>query len=432
MTKPAFSKSLLVLVSSLALVCAPRPASARHDGRPKGGGGSHSGNSHGGGSFHGGGHSNFKSGGHSYSAPRAYRGSRGGSQAYSSHLGGGFRNNTRANGGFSARSGSFSARQPGSFAGNFSRSANSVNRGFGSSSGTRNFGGFGSSQSVAQGSRASTGRWQSFGNLGGRSVLASAHTSGNLSGFGWRPFGNASRFSGAEIHSGSPTRVRTNSQWRSFGNSTGAVSSARNNSGFSSFGTDRTSAARFHSLNPDFSSRFSGIGFGPAHSSSFSSFSSNRSFGELGESRFGASGFGRSAFSGESFNGSGFGAGVSLIPNLLGGFLNLGTTLFAGPGALAANALTFAVQAFVSAIASSGSDQGGFEGGAGFGPSGFGENFGFAAAPVLPACGPVAPLWAPVPVPGAYCPPAPYAYQPYGWGSIGYLSGPRIGFGLYR
>jgi hypothetical protein len=147
----------------------------------------------------------------------------------------------------------------------------------------------------------------------------------------------------------------------------------------------------------------------------------------LGLSGFGASNFGNSSFTGSGFSNSGIGSGVSLIPNLFGGLLNLGTSLLGARGILGANALSLAVRLFVSAIGATGFGQGGSAGGdIGFGQGGYGGNFGLEAAPVWPACVPGAPLWAPGPAAGVYC--GPYAYQPYGWSSIGYLSSPGISF----
>jgi hypothetical protein len=86
-----------------------------------------------------------------------------------------------------------------------------------------------------------------------------------------------------------------------------------------------------------------------------------------------------------------------------------------------------AVRLFVSALGATGFGQGDSAGGdIGYGPSGFSGNFGLEAVPVWPACGPGAPLWAPSPMPGVYC--GPYAYEPNGWTSLGYVGGPRIGF----
>ena len=276
------------------------------------------------------------------------------------------------------------------------------------------------------------GEWQSFGNSTGRSMLASARISGNTMGGGWRSFGNFSRGGGSEAPRGYGNPMRNESQWRSFGNS-GNTSFGRNSSGFSSFGASRGTPSNHHSA---------GLGFGSNHFSasllptprfsSFSSFSSGRSFSNLGGSRFGVSGFGGSDFGNSSFGRSGFsnsgmGSGVSLIPNLFGGLLNLGTSFFGGRGILGANALSLAVRLFVSAIGATGFGQGGSASGDfGFGQNGFSGNFGLEAAPVWPACGPGAPLWAPGPAAVAYC--GPYAYQPYGWSSIGYLGGPGIGF----
>jgi hypothetical protein len=94
--RPAFSKTLFVFVSVLALICLAKPASARHNGGSRGGGGSQSGKSHGGGSFHGGGHSkgasfkapSFKGGGHSYTSG----GPRGNSRFSSARMAGGSKN----------------------------------------------------------------------------------------------------------------------------------------------------------------------------------------------------------------------------------------------------------------------------------------------------------------------------------------------------
>jgi hypothetical protein len=85
-----------------------------------------------------------------------------------------------------------------------------------------------------------------------------------------------------------------------------------------------------------------------------------------------------------------------------------------------------AVRLFVSAVSASGSGQNDFAGSnASYGQGGFGGSFGLEAAPVWPACGPGAPLSGPAPALGVYC--GASAVQPYGWSSIGYLGGPRIG-----
>jgi hypothetical protein len=427
MTKPAFSKTLFAFVAVLALICAPRPASARHTGGSKGGGGSHGGGTHGGSSFHGGGHfsskgASFKGGGHSYG------GSRGGGRVSSAHLDGGRKNSGQMNGSSYSRSGGFSSRA----SGNFARNSNSGSGSFSSSVASRNFGRFGTSDSAARGTGTSRGKWQSFGNPTGRSMLASARISGNMAGSGWRSFGNMGRGGEAEMARGYGNNARNDSQWRTFGNSA-TVSFGRNRSGFSSFGPNRATASNQYSSAPGFTSiRFSANLLPPSRFSSFSSFSSGRSITNFGGSRLAVSGFGGSDFGGPSFgsfgfSNSGIGSGLSLIPNLFGGLLNLGTTIFGGHGLLAADAISLAVRLFVSAVGANGFGQGGSAGGdIGFGQGGFNGNFGFGAAPAWPTCGPSAPLWAPGPPSGAYC--GPYAYQPFGWSSIGYSGSPRIGF----
>ena len=428
MTKPAFSKILFAFVSALALICLPAPASARHTGGSKGGGGSHGGSSHGGRAFHGGGHfksskgTSFKGSGHSYGS------SRGSSRVSSARIEGGRKDSGRTSSNSYARSGGLSSRPSGSF----ERKSNLAGGSFGSSAASRNFGRFGSSQPEVQGARSTIGKWQSFGNSDGRSMLASARTSGNAMDGGWSSFGKVSRSGGAEMSRGYGNSMRNDSQWRSFGNS-GNASLRRNSSGFSSFGANRATTSNARASSVGFSSsRFSTNLPASSGFSSFSSFSSGRSMGNFGGSRFGVSGFGASDFGSPGFGSSGFsnsglGSGVSLIPNLFGGFLNLGASVFGGRGILGANALSLAVRLFVSAIGATGFGQGESAGGDfGFGQGGFTGNFGLAAAPVWPACGPGAPLWAPSPAAIAYC--GPYAYQPYGWSSIGYLGDPRIGF----
>ena len=413
MMQPAFSKKVFAFVSALALIGVPAPASARHTGGSKLSG------SHGSGS-RGGGHSSFKGGG------RSSGGSHGSGRVSSARMPGGFKGSGRTKGAWSAKSGGFSSH-PSS---NFAHSSNSGSGRFGFSTEARNYGRFGSSGLTPQGAHASTGKWQSFGNSGGRSMLASAHISGNATG-GWHSFGNFSRTGGAETSRSYGNFVRNESQWHAFGNSKSA-SFARNSSEFSSFGGNHSAALSSHlsgkglslhrfSANPPASTRFS----------SSTSFSSGRPFGNFGGSRFGGSsfgnfGFGNSAFGASGFSNSGIGSGVSLFPNLLGGFLGLGTFGMRGPGLLGANALSLAVQLFVSAIGSNGFGQGDSAGGdTGFGPSGFSGNFGYEATPVWPACGPSAPLWAPGPAPVAYC--GPYMYRPYGWSSTGYAGSPGFG-----
>ena len=427
MMKPAFSKALFAFVAALALIGVPAPASARRTGGSKGGGGSHGGSSHGGGAFHGGGHSSskgasFKGGGHSYG------GSRGSSRVSSARMEGGSKNSGRINGGSYAKSGGYSSRP----SGNFARNSNWGGGTFGSSETSRNPGRFGASQPAVQESRGTMGKWQSFGNSSGRSMLASARISGNATGGGWRAFGNVSRGGGTEMSRGFGNTVRNDSQWRSFENS-GNASFGRNRSGFSSFGPNRATSSNARESSLGFSSNhFSANLLPPSRFSSFSSFSSGRTTGNFGGSHFGVSGFGASDFGNGGFGNSGFsnsgiGSGLSLIPNLFGGLLNLGTTIFGGHGLLAADAISLAVRLFVSAVGANGFGQGGSNGGdIGFGQGGYGGNFGLGAAPVWPACGPGAPLWAPSPAPGVYC--GPYSYQPFGWGGIGYVGGPRTGF----
>ena len=124
------------------------------------------------------------------------------------------------------------------------------------------------------------------------------------------------------------------------------------------------------------------------------SFSSGLLDGEFRRLAFWGLGFRETGF-GTSFGGSGIfnagiGSGLSLFPNLLGSFLNVGTSLFGGPGVLAANALSLAVRLFVSGIEANGTGQGDFSGGdAGYGQAGFGGNFGMQAASAgAPACAP--------------------------------------------
>jgi hypothetical protein len=417
MIKPVFSKTLFAFVATLALICAPKPAPARHNGGSKAGGGSH-----GGGSSHGSGHPSFKGGGHSYG------GSRGNSRVSSAHMNGGHKNGAQMSRGSYAKSGGFSSRP----SGNFSRNSTLVGANFGSPAASHNFDRFGASRPEVQSSRGSMGRWQAFGNSSGRSMLASARTSGNAMGGGWRSFGNMSRDGGVELSRGQGGNVRADGNWRSFGNS-GNASLGRNRSGFSPFGTGRVTASNMHSPSSGFSSnRFSANLPTSSRFSSFSSFSSSRSMANFGGSRFGDSGFGGSDFGNSSFGQTGFsnsfiGSGVSLIPNLLGGFLNLGTSGFGGQGILAANALSLAVRLFVSALGAKGFGQGDSAGGdAGYGTNGFSGNFGVEAAPMWPACGPASPLWAPSPTPSLYC--GPYPNEPFGWTSLGYVGGPRIGF----
>jgi hypothetical protein len=343
------------------------------------------------------------------------------------------------NGSFTAKSGGFSSsrqsnRFPGTFSNNFARNSNSGRSGSGASSSGRNFGGgFNPTRSVAPGSRSAMGQWQSFGNSAGRSMLASTHSSGNFASAGWHSFGSVGSGHGAAMSRVFRNGARSDPQWRSFGNS-GNAAFARGNSEFASFGGSRASVSNFHSARINFSDRFSNNIGRTSRFSSFSSFSREPSFGAFG---FAGSGFGGGNFAnasiGSGFGGGGIGAGLSLIPNLLSGFLNGGASLFGGPGALAANAISLAVRLFVSSISSGDSAQGGYGGGdAESGSNGFSGNFGFAAAPVWPACGPGATLWTASPAPATYCGRSAYAYRPFGWSSPGYSAGPAIGFAFQR
>ena len=150
----------------------------------------------------------------------------------------------------------------------------------------------------------------------------------------------------------------------------------------------------------------------------------------FGGSQFGDFGFGNSSFGGSGLFSAGIGSGLSLVPNLLGGFLNLGTTLFGGPGGLAANALSLAVRLFVSGIEAGGNDQGGYNGGgAGIEQAGIGGSFGLQAARGGPACSPHAQLWVAGPAPAGYC--GSFMTQPFGSSSIGYFGAPAVGFNYH-
>jgi hypothetical protein len=255
---------------------------------------------------------------------------------------------------------------------------------------------------------------------------ASARFSGISTG-GWQSFGNPGRVGGAETSRGVGNFVRNETQWRSFGNSK-IASFGRNSSGFSSFGGDHATALNTRLPASGYSfHRFSAGLPASAQYSSWSPSSSGRALGNFGGSRYGGSSFGNSTFANSGFSNSGIASSLSLFPNLLGSFLGLGTLGFRGPGLLAANALSLAVQLFVSAIGSNGFGQGDSAGAdAGFGTAGFSGNFGYEAASVWPTCVPSAPLWPPSPTPPVYC--APSALRPYGWSATGYLGIPRIGF----
>jgi hypothetical protein len=279
------------------------------------------------------------------------------------------------------------------------------------------------------------GGWRSFGNLGGHAVPASVHPMGNVMSGGWRSFGNMSHGSGVQIPGGFRSNARSDGQWRSFGNSrTGNfAATASNVSGWSAFGRNPGRAFYAHQPHWDFgSNRFSTNQLERSRFSSFSSFDSGRSSFNFGRSRFGESGFGgfdfgNSGFGHSGFSSSFFGSGLSLIPNLLfGGLFGAGPSLFGGPGMLAANVISLAASSIIS-LASNGSDQGGFTGDyTGIAPGGFGSGFGFAAAPVVPACGVGVSFGAPGWAWREYC--GPYLTYPLGWSGRGYLSGRGIGY----
>jgi hypothetical protein len=428
MMKSAFSKTVFTFATVLALFGLSRPAIARHSGGSKGGGGSHGRSSHGGGGGHSKGGSfktpSFKGEGHSY------RGPRGSAHISSARMVGGNKNSGQINRGSYAKAGGVSSRQ----FDNFGRSSTMGRGSLSSSAASRNFERFGGSESVARESPGAMGRWQSFGNSSGRTMLASARTLGN-EGNGWRTFGNMGHDGAGAMSRGLGSNVRSDGQWRSFGNSRNTFI-GRNISGFSSISSGRVTATIPHRTN---------FGSGPnrfypnmpasTRFSSFSSFSSSHSNVNFGGSRFGGSqfgdfGFGNSSFGGSGLFSAGIGSGLSLVPNLLGGFLNLGTTLFGGPGGLAANALSLAVRLFVSGIEAGGNDQGGYNGGgAGIEQAGIGGSFGLQAARGGPACSPHAQLWVAGPAPAGYC--GSFMTQPFGSSSIGYFGAPAVGFNYH-
>jgi hypothetical protein len=98
---------------------------------------------------------------------------------------------------------------------------------------------------------------------------------------------------------------------------------------------------------------------------------------------------------------------------------------------LAANALSLAVRLFVSGIEANGNGQGDFSGGnAAYGQAGFGGNYGMQAASIgAPGCAPGVPGFAPGQNWGGFC--QPYAYQPFGWSSVGYFGPARVGFNYH-
>jgi hypothetical protein len=427
MTKPAFSKTLLMFVAALVLAFVPKPASARRDGGSHGGGSFHGGSSHGGGSFHAGGHSSFRGG------RQSYRGSRGGARWSSTQMSGRRMSSGRMGGGWNARPGGFSNRSMG----NFVRNSNFRGGSFGSFAASRNFGRSGAWQPAARGSRSTMGGWNSFGNSGGRSMPASARTWGNSMGGGWHSFGNLGRGGGAEMPRGYRSDAGAAGQWHSFGNSRNG-NFASNGSGWSSFGRSRATASYAREPRREFgSNRFSRNLPSGSRFSSFSSFSSGRSMSNFGGSRFSNSGFGGFDFGNSDFGRSGFsssffGSDLSLIPNLLfGGFFRGGPSIFGGPAFLGANVLALAASSIVSELVSNGTDQGGFAGGnEGFGAGGFGPGLGFEAAPVWPACGPVISFGRPGWAWSRYC--GPYSAYPLGWSGSGYFGGGRNGYNATR
>jgi hypothetical protein len=144
---------------------------------------------------------------------------------------------------------------------------------------------------------------------------------------------------------------------------------------------------------------------------------------------------GSTDFGGFGSSNSLIGSSISLIPNLLfGGLLHLGTSLIGGGGLLeggllAGNAISLAARWLGSGLGSNGYGQGGpasvdF----GFGPGGFGVNFGFAPAPTVPACIPVASFQGPGWAWSGYCGPSPY--YPSGWNGISQFGNPTINYNL--
>jgi hypothetical protein len=209
-------------------------------------------------------------------------------------------------------------------------------------------------------------------------------------------------------------------QWHSFGNSRNG-SFGRNVSGNSFSAASRANSSDLHAFRGRFdSNRFSNT---PATSrfSSFSSFSNGRSMTNFGSSRrfgngdFASSSFGNSGFGDLSFSNSFLGSGVSLLPNLLfGGLLHLGTSVLGGGGLLeggllAGSAISLAARWLGSGFGSNGYGQGDSAGvDSGYSPGGFGIGFGFAPAPVWPACNAVASFQGPGWGWSGYCGPSPY------------------------
>ena len=422
MTKPAFSKILFVLFAALIFACVPKPASARRGESSHGGGSSHGssrgggsshGRPHGGASFHGGGHPTLGGGRRSYGSPR------GGSQ-----MGRGSYNGARMNGRSYSRPGNSYSHS----SANFTRNSAFGHGGFSSSAAPRNFSRSGDFRAASRGFRSAAGGWHGFGNSTGRSMSASARTSGNLAGGGWHSFGNSRLGAGAEISRAYASNARADGQWYSFGNPRNASFGVN----ASAFRSSRAEAWNTHAPGPGFDwNRFS---TNMPESARFSPFSSghlttNFKRSRFGGSEFGGSDFGDSIFGRSSFSNSLIGSGASLIPGLLlGGLFSLGTSVFGGRGILGGNALSFAARSFGSGLLSSGFSQGGFAGSeSGLGQGGFSWDFGFAEAPIWPPCGAGASFWRSGWAWSSYCEPNPY--YPLGWTGIGYLASPRIDSG---
>jgi hypothetical protein len=114
---------------------------------------------------------------------------------------------------------------------------------------------------------------------------------------------------------------------------------------------------------------------------------------------------------------------------LFGGLFRAGPSIFGRPAFLGANVLALAASSIVSDLFSNGTDQGRFAGGnEGFGAGGFGPGFGFEAAPVWPACGPVVSFGRPGWDWSRYC--GPYSTYPLGWSGSGYFGDSRNGYNV--
>ena len=283
---------------------------------------------------------------------------------------------------------------------------------------------------MARGSVGNAGGRSSFGNSGSRAVSASAHSTGNSMGGGWRSFGGMIRGSGAQISAGYRNNARSDGQWHSFGNSRGGTV-ASNVSGWSPLSRNRGTPSYAREPRSEFSSnRFSA---NLREGSRFSSFDSGRFSSDFRSSRFGDSGFGSFGVGNSGFGGSGFsssliGADISILPNLLfGGLLRVGSAIFGVPAILAADAISLAANSIISGLVSNDSGQGSFAGdNAGFGASEFSPGFGYQLAPVPPPCGVGLSFGGPGWAWGGYC--GPYPPSPLGWSGRGYFNGGGIGY----